>query len=155
MLRILFKLLFLFILLNLMGCSAQKLYTLAIDYERSNADLKIKLIELDFGVITYLENDVKSDIALVLLHGFGGDKDNWNKFSAELDKSKHIIALDLPGHGESVSNKDLGYSITHQSEMLNKFLVAKNIKKVHFVGNSMGGAIAIRYTDNYPQKVNP
>jgi len=153
MLKFLLNLFLLYIVINLMGCSAQQLYTLAIDYERSSANLEIKSIELDYGTISYLENNVKSDTTIVLLHGFGGDKDNWNRFSAELDKNKHIIALDLPGHGESISNKGLDYSIAHQSIMLDKFLVAKKINNIHIVGNSMGGAIAIHYSDSYPQKI--
>jgi len=62
--------------------------------------LEIKAIKLDFGEIVYLDNNIKSDTAIVLLHGFGGDKDIWNRFSAELDGKKRIIILDIPGHGQ-------------------------------------------------------
>lgn len=139
--------------LSIFGCSSQKLYTMAIDYERGRADLEIKSIKLEFGEVVYLDNNIKSDTAIVLLHGFGGDKDNWNRFSAELDGNSRIIIPDLPGHGESVSNKELDYSTTHQSQMLSMFLDAIKIKKVHIIGNSMGGAIAIRYSDINTKRV--
>ena len=148
------KYLLILLALNFTGCSAKRLYIATIESERDEAFLEKKLIKLDYGDITYLENDVESDHAIVLLHGFGGDKDLWNRFSANLDKNKHIIVPDLPGHGKSVSSEQLDYSITHQAIMLDKFLTAKKIKKIHVVGNSMGGAIALKYTGLYSDKVN-
>ena len=45
----------------------------------------------------------------MLLHGFGGDLDNW-LFNAEpLSAEREVYALDLPGHGGSVKEaRDLG-----------------------------------------------
>ncbi|MBL1275544.1 MAG: alpha/beta fold hydrolase [Ectothiorhodospiraceae bacterium] len=126
---------------------------MAIDYERSRADLDLKSIVLDFGEIAYLDNNVKSDTTIVLLHGFGGDKDVWNRFSAELDGARHIVVPDLPGHGGSVSNKSLNYSISHQAKMLSIFLKSIGVNKAHLIGNSMGGAVAIIYTNSNPEKV--
>jgi len=140
--------------LSIVGCSTQKLFNIAIDLERSRADLEAKSIELEFGKIAYLDNNIESDTTIVLLHGFGGDKDNWNKFSTELNDTYRIIIPDLPGHGESVSNINLDYSTTHQSKMLSTFLDALNVKKIHIAGNSMGGAIAIRYSIENVEKVN-
>ncbi len=137
------------LLVMFVGCSTNKLYTMAINHERSNANLEKKSIKLDFGEIVYLENNVKSDTVVVLLHGFGADKDNWNRFSAQLNDKYHIIIPDLSGHGESISSKKLGYTITHHAKMLHEFLKAKNINKIDLVGNSMGGAIAIMYNNNY------
>lgn len=141
-------------LTNLSGCSVQSLYDAAINFERSSANLELKTINLSFGQITYLENNSNNnDSTIILLHGFGGDKDNWNRFSAELDEKNHILIPDLPGHGKSVSTKSLEYSISHQAEMLDQFITSKNIKKIHIAGNSMGGAIALAYTHRYPNKV--
>ena len=145
--------LILIIILNFVGCSVEELYEIAINYERSNANLELKSISLDFGKVAYLENKNLSDSSIILLHGFGGDKDNWNRFSAELNGNNHIVVLDLPGHGESVSIDNLDYSISHQVVMLDQFLTAKNIKSVHIAGNSMGGAIALSYANHFPKKV--
>ncbi|MFV1983263.1 MAG: alpha/beta fold hydrolase [Thiohalomonadales bacterium] len=153
MFKLIIQSLMIFIVFSIIGCSDKKLYSMAINYERSRANLEVKSVKLDFGDIVYLENNINSDTAIVLLHGFGGDKDNWNRFSAELENNNRILVLDLPGHGESISGKKLDYSITHQAQMLNKFLVAKNINKIHIAGNSMGGAIALRFTDLYSTKV--
>ncbi len=153
MFRFLQKIIIFIGVLSLVGCSTNKLFSMAIDYERSRANLELKSIELDFGKIAYLDNNVKSDATIILLHGFGGDKDIWNRFSAELDGARRIVVPDLPGHGGSVSNESLDYSISHQAKMLSTFLKSIGVNKVHIIGNSMGGAVAISYTNSNPEKV--
>lgn len=147
------KIVFLSLVINLAGCSAKAMYLATIEAERDEAYLVKKSIKLDFGEIVYLENGIKADSTIVLLHGFGGDKDIWNRFSAGLSEDYHIFVIDLPGHGKSVSTMNLNYSIAHQAEMLEQFLVAKDINKIHIIGNSMGGAIALKYTGQYEKKV--
>lgn len=149
----LIKLLTVLIFLSLTGCSTQKLYDIAINYERDRADLVLKTENLNFGNIAYLDNNFSSQSTIVLLHGFGGDKDNWNRFSSALKLKSHIIIPDLPGHGNSVSNDKLDFSIAHQTEMLSSFLKAINARNIHLVGNSMGGAIAISYATTYSENV--
>ena len=153
MLKFVLKIVLLSFVISLVGCSAKMMYVSTIEAEREEAYLLNKSIKLDFGEIAYLENNVKNATTIVLIHGFGGDKDIWNRFSAALGEENHIIVIDLPGHGKSVSDNNLNYSISHQAEMLNLFLEAKKINKIHIVGNSMGGAIALKYTGQYADKV--
>jgi pimeloyl-ACP methyl ester carboxylesterase len=140
--------------LSFTGFSSTKLYDVAMTYERYSAGLETKSITLDFGEIVYAENDVKSDVTLVLIHGFGGNKDTWNWVVPAWSNKYHIIVIDLPGHGESISKKTLSYTMTEQSERLNQFLEAKKIKQFYLLGHSMGGAIAVRYTVNHSNNVN-
>lgn len=133
--------------------SSKKLYGMAMEYERASAGLQKKSMTLDFGEMVYLENDVNSDITLVMIHGFGGNKDNWNRMVVLWDGKYHVIAPDLPGHGESVSGKALGYTTTEQAQRLETFLKAKKVKNIHVLGHSMGGAIALRYVGNNIENV--
>jgi len=143
----------LFTVLGFTGCSSKKLFDMVMEYERSSAGLEKKSITLDFGEMVYLENDVKSDTALVFIHGFGGNKDTWVRTIAEWNDKYHVILIDLSGHGESVSKKTLGYTTTDQAQRLNEFLEAKKIKHFHLVGHSMGGAIALRYLQSHEKNV--
>ncbi len=136
-------------LLSLFGVGPKKLYDVITKYERYSAGLERKSMTLDFGEIVYAENDVQSDVTLVLIHGFGGSKDTWNRVVAEWDDNYHVIAIDLPGHGDSVSQKTLSYTIADQTKRLNLFLKAKKINHFYLLGHSMGGAIALRYAANY------
>ena len=90
---------------------------------------------------------------LLMLHGFGGEKDNWNRFSKKLTDDFRLIIPDLPGHGGSVQDLSLNYAIEEQTKRLKQFVDALGIKKAHLVGSSMGGAIAMRYAFLYPQSV--
>ncbi len=133
--------------------SSKKVYDMVMVYERYSAGLEKKSITLDFGEIVYLENDVKSDITLVFVHGFGGNKDTWVRTIVEWDDRYHIIVVDLPGHGESVSKNTLGYTITDQAERLHLFLETKNVKDFYLFGHSMGGAVALRYAGDHMRNV--
>ena len=141
-------------ILSFTGLSTTKLYDVAMAYERYSAGLETKSIALDFGEIVYAENDVKSDVTLVLVHGFGGNKDTWNWVVPAWNDKYHIIVIDMPGHGDSVSKKTLSYTMTDQAERLHTFLEAKNIKQFYLFGHSMGGAIAVRYALNHRENVN-
>jgi len=133
--------------------SSKKIYDTVMMYERYSTGLETKSITLNFGEIVYLENDVKSDVTLVFVHGFGGNKDTWVRTIAEWDDKYHVIAIDLPGHGESVSKNTLGYTTAEQAERLHLFLEAKKVKDIYLFGHSMGGAIALRYAGNYAENL--
>lgn len=133
--------------------SSKKIYDTVMMYERYSTGLEKKSITLDFGEIVYLENDVKSDATLVFLHGFGGNKDTWVRTIAEWDDRYHVIVIDLPGHGESVSKNTLGYTITEQAERLHLFLEAKKLKDIYLFGHSMGGAVALRYAGSHAENL--
>lgn len=135
------------------GCSSKQMYDMVMASERSSAGMKKKSLTLDFGKMAYHENSVKSEKTLVMIHGFGGNKDNWNRMVALWDGKYHVIAPDLPGHGESVSSKTLGYTTAQQAQRLETFLKAKEAKNIHIVGHSMGGAIALRYVKNNAENV--
>lgn len=141
-------------LLALGGCSKHALYTRAINHERNNAKLVVKNENLSYGKITYLTNaKTGSEPPIVMLHGFAGEKDNWNRFSRKLTDDYRLIIPDLSGHGESVRDLSLNYSVEEQAKRLKQFLDALGIERAHLVGNSMGGAIGIRFTSLYPQSV--
>ena len=74
--------------------------------ERSAAGLEQKSIEVGKLHIEYLEGG-KGEV-LLLLHGFGGNKDNWTRVAKYLTPHFKVIAPDLPGFGESSS--DTGYN---------------------------------------------
>ena len=115
--------------------------------ERSAAGLKQHSIYVKGLRIEYLEGG-KGD-ALVLLHGFGANKDNWTRFAKHLTSHFRVIAPDLPGFGESSLAPDGDYTIRVQAERLKAFLRALGIKSLHLGGNSMGGNIAGVYASRY------
>jgi pimeloyl-ACP methyl ester carboxylesterase len=119
--------------------------------ERGSADLTEKSLQIDHHKIVYLEGG-KGETVL-LLHGFGGDKDNWTRFSKYLTKKYHVIALDLPGFGESLRIWSDTYDIAMQVMRVHQYMEKMGLKKIHIAGNSMGGLIAGIYAATYPDEV--
>jgi len=90
---------------------------------------------------------------LLLLHGFGGDKDNWTRFSRTLVEDYRVIAPDLPGFGDSARHPDWDYSLIAQRDRLAGFVTALELSPLHIGGNSMGGQLAAIYTHAHPEQV--
>ncbi|MFV3386514.1 alpha/beta fold hydrolase [Pseudomonas sp. NY15364] len=102
--------------------------------------------------IHYYRGGPASGETLVLLHGFAADKDNWLRFSRHLTQDYRVIALDLPGFGDS----DLppgSYDVGTQAERLADILDAMGVQQAHMLGNSMGGQIAALFAARYPERV--
>ncbi|MDR0210747.1 MAG: acetoin dehydrogenase dihydrolipoyllysine-residue acetyltransferase subunit [Pseudomonas putida] len=89
---------------------------------------------------------------LVLVHGFGGDLNNWLFNHPALASERRVIALDLPGHGESTKALQRG-DLDELSEAVLALLDHLDIPRAHFVGHSMGGAVSLNLTRLAPQRV--
>ena len=86
---------------------------------------------------------------LILLHGFMGDASDFDKIADKLQDQFYCIALDLPGHGKTVSSDHSEYSIEKTSESIIQFLNSQNIKQANLLGYSMGGRIAYYLLTKY------
>ena len=124
------------------------MFDLAQKAERRAGNLEQHSIEVKGLRIEYLEGG-KGD-PLVLLHGFGANKDNWTRIGKYLTPHFRVIAPDLPGFGESSPDPGGDYSIRIQAERVKAFVQALGIKSFHLGGNSMGGNIAGVYASSYP-----
>ena len=110
-----------------------------------------KKIAVDNYFIHYLEGGQGETI--LLLHGFGADKDSWPRFTESLTENYHVVAVVLPGFGENSKKETDSYSIADQVKRVNRIVETLELKKFHIGGNSMGGAISGKYTVEYPDKV--
>ncbi len=90
---------------------------------------------------------------IVLLHGFGAFHDVWRPIAIALaDEERHVIAYDLPGHGRSLDWPDAGPARTAAKAVLAD-LDTRGIERAHFVGHSMGGAVAALAALAQPERV--
>lgn len=126
-------------------------YRWALAAERHFAGLEVKRTTVDGLEIVYLEGGAGEPV--VLLHGFGGDKDNWTRVAASLTGDYRVIAPDLPGFGESGRPENGNYGIWTQAERVRAFADTLGLERFHLGGNSMGGAIAGAYAGVYPDRL--
>lgn len=140
--------------LLLSACSRQGIYESAIGWERSSAGLETASVKVGDLNIAYLRSkEIVDADTLVLIHGFGANKDNWTRLAKEFKGEFNIYAIDLVGHGESSKPMDTGYRFEDQVSYLNQILEQLGVERFHMMGNSMGGAITALYAATYPQQV--
>ncbi|HYZ22684.1 MAG TPA: acetoin dehydrogenase dihydrolipoyllysine-residue acetyltransferase subunit, partial [Rhodopila sp.] len=112
-----------------------------------------RTVEIDGRPIRYLEAGAEHEgRAIVLVHGFGGDLNNWLFVQPALAESRRVIALDLPGHGGSTKLVGAG-DLATLSAAVAGLLAALDIPKAHLVGHSLGGAVILRTALDHPARV--
>jgi len=124
--------------------------------ECKQAGLVSASTQLSFGHIEYLRSKNEAEYsseAIVMLHGAAADKTSWTRFTKYLGSKFPLVIPDLPGHGKSIADIDLNYSINAQADWLKELLSTLGIKRVHLIGNSMGGTIAVRLASTSPDLV--
>ena len=151
------KLLFITVLLLVSlssGCASFKhgIYDFMISADRSKSGLKQGLVQIPGQTMAYLERPGTGE-TIVLIHGFGANKDNWIRFTRNIPAEYRVIAFDMPGHGDNAKAEDKTYSIDYLTESLGQAVDALKLGRFHIAGNSMGGYISILYTARNPQRV--
>ena len=110
-----------------------------------------EFVEVGAGALRYAKRG-SGDRTVILLHGFGGDLDNWLFNIDAIAESATVYALDLPGHGQSAKSL-ANPNLATMSDVVVEFMDKLDIGQAHFVGHSMGGAIAMRIAADKPERV--
>lgn len=86
----------------------------------------------------------------VFLHGFGGDLQTWDLMWPVLTKNLPALRYDLRGFGQSIDNSASPF---HHADDLLAILNALNIEQCDVIGVSMGGAVALNFALDHPERV--
>jgi pimeloyl-ACP methyl ester carboxylesterase len=130
-----------------------RLVALIIWLGRKWGRMSAKSVDVDGITWPYLEGGPAGGDTIVMLHGFGGDKDNWPLYAHYFTKRFRVIAPDLPGFGENIHDPEWHYGAVAQTERLRAFLDVLDIGKFHLAGNSMGGFIALNYALTHAEQL--
>jgi len=90
---------------------------------------------------------------VVLIHGLGGNKTSLFETISALSPQYRVHAIDLPGFGSSSKPLRAPYDAPWFARSVLRFLNALEIERSHFVGNSMGGRVAIEVGLTAPKRV--
>lgn len=99
--------------------------------------------------------DLGSGPALMLVHGFGGAKEDFSDQLEDLATDHRVVTLDLRGHGESDGPEhEAKYSLDRFSADLANVLDALAVDRVRLLGHSMGGMIVRRFALAFPERLD-
>lgn len=88
---------------------------------------------------------------VVLLHGFGSEKEFWIRVAGGLTERFSVVVPDLPGFGETKANGDpLYFDAKVQAKRLKQLVNSLGIAPLYLAGHSMGGTIASAYASLFP-----
>jgi pimeloyl-ACP methyl ester carboxylesterase len=103
-----------------------------------------------YGNISF--SDQGKGKAIILIHGYLETSAVWSSFAASLADEFRVIAVDLPGHG----NSDL-FNETNTMEfmagLVNDLAGSLGIKRFFLTGHSMGGYVTLAFAGLYPERL--
>jgi pimeloyl-ACP methyl ester carboxylesterase len=93
------------------------------------------------------------DAPIVVLHGWGAHMEAVGPILAALDGASDLIALDLPGFGESEPPPE-AWNASDYARFVTAFLDHLGVPRAHFVGHSHGGRVSIVIAADDPERVD-
>ncbi|MGA2349920.1 MAG: alpha/beta hydrolase [Terracidiphilus sp.] len=111
-------------------------------------------VQIDGHRVHYLAEGPAGGPVVVLVHGLGGQAEDWRNLAPYLVKAGFRVYLpDLPGYGRSEQPAEFSYSVSDQAQTVVDFLDALGLKQVDLGGWSMGGWIVQLVAARHPERV--
>ena len=103
-------------------------------------------VTVDERTVAYRDEGDGPAAPLLLVHGYTGSKEDYGPvLSALAEQQRRVLAVDLPGHGESEGSDDPGaYGLATTSAWLLRFADAVGLSEFHLMGHSLGGLVVQR-----------
>lgn len=90
---------------------------------------------------------------ILLVHGLGMSSYTWRNNIEALAQKFTVYAPDLRGFGRSDKSNTYGYSLDYHRKTLLKLLNYLELKKVDYIGSSMGGEVGLRLAIHHPERI--
>jgi len=125
------------------------------DWRETDWSKELKQVDVDGVPMNYVDVGSGSEEPVVLVHGLGGQWQNWLENIPRLAQDRRVIAMDLPGFGLTPEpDDDEGISITRYGRYVNALCDKLGLDRIELVGNSMGGFIAAEVAIQFPERVS-
>ncbi|MFQ5980851.1 MAG: alpha/beta fold hydrolase [Candidatus Heimdallarchaeota archaeon] len=108
---------------------------------------------MQLAILTRIARDT-NNLAIFFIHGFGCAKEDFaSAFTDSALAEFDLVALDLPGHGQSSKPEDFDYSISNLARIALEALDRLAIGSFHLCAHSMGGLIGLEMIERQPEVV--
>lgn len=129
------------------GCTAEP------DWRTTDWVAELKRIEVGGVEANYIDVGSGDEDPAVLVHGLGGQWQNWLENIPRLALDRRVIAMDLPGFGLTPKPEDDEISIPGYGRWVNRLCDKLGLDEIELVGNSMGGYIAAEVAIQFQKRV--
>jgi pimeloyl-ACP methyl ester carboxylesterase len=102
----------------------------------------------------YFDHENPDAKVIVLVHGFLSSTISFRQLLPDLTKEYKVIALDLPGFGQSEKSKSFIYKLSNLGQLIIDFLDKLNIQNAILIGHSMGGQICMHAAKKAPDRID-
>lgn len=89
---------------------------------------------------------------LIIIHGLFGSADNWRSMAKYFSRFYRVISVDLRNHGRSPHSDEQNFTV--MAEDIHELSKDLRIDKMHILGHSLGGKVAMLFAALYPEKVS-
>lgn len=90
---------------------------------------------------------------VLLLHGWGASSELWRPIMDHLSGGYSVLAPDLPGFGRTPGPPE-GWDVARYARWVLALLDSRGLARVHVVGHSFGGRVAIKLAALWPERVD-
>jgi pimeloyl-ACP methyl ester carboxylesterase len=118
---------------------------------RDPSRLRVRRLETRAGEMSIFEAGAGEPV--VLLHGLGASKASFLPTIAALGGRHRVVALDLPGFGDSVKPIGARYDAPYFARSVIAVTEALGLQRVHVLGHSLGGRVALEVGVTSPERV--
>jgi pimeloyl-ACP methyl ester carboxylesterase len=93
-------------------------------------------------------SDRGSGDTIVLLHGYLESKEIWNPLAEMLETGFRVVAIDLPGHGQSGVLSEV-HTMEFMADAVKAVADSLNISEMLLTGHSLGGYVTLAFLERY------
>jgi pimeloyl-ACP methyl ester carboxylesterase len=126
-------------------------FLVATSGARDPGRLRFRSLETASVRISILE--AGSGAPILAIHGLGATKGSFLPTVAALAPRFRVIALDLPGFGDSDKPIGAAYDARFFADSVIEVLDALELEHAHLIGNSLGGRVALEVAMRHPARV--
>jgi pimeloyl-ACP methyl ester carboxylesterase len=109
-----------------------------------------RFIDVDGLRVHYLDYGTAGSPAVLCVHGAGANAHWFDFVAGGLSADYHVLAVDLPGHGDSRWADPAAYTIQRYAAAIAEMVELLDLREFTLIGHSMGGTISLVYAAEHP-----
>jgi len=125
----------------------------AEDLEAKYASPASRFMNIDGVRMHYRDEGPRGGPAVLLLHANFGNLIGWNPWVEALKDKYRVVRIDFTSHGLTGPDPTGDYTLERTLYLTERFVDAVGLERFSVGGTSMGGTVAIHYSNKHPERI--